>query len=196
MRSVKRQGDQVVSFAATAESSEYPADFEEAIRQGHLSFANAAISDLESALEERERFVRLDRAAFGFLTVGDIESAFSAAKESLDLAARYKSSWNYGNAIHNGNAVLGLVALGRGEFERAKAYLRAASGTIGSPQLGSFGPNMRLAKALLKAGEFEAVSDYLECCSSFWKSGEDWLSVWKEKLARREIPHFPMHLYT
>jgi hypothetical protein len=48
----------------------------------------------------------------------------------------------YGNAIQDGNIVLCRIALLDGKVEAAKVSLKEAGKTPGSPQLGSFGPNM------------------------------------------------------
>ena len=65
-------------------------------------------------------------------------------------AQKIKSDWNYGNALHKGNIVLGRIALERGDIAGAKEHLLAAGQTPGSPQVGSFGPNTTLAKELLE----------------------------------------------
>ena len=95
-----------------------------------------------------------------------------------DLAARYASellakntdvsSWNYGNVVYEGNQILGLAALKKGDVAAAKKYLIAAGKTRGSPQLNSFGPEMSLAQALLEKGETEAVLEFLDLVAKFW----------------------------
>ncbi len=95
-----------------------------------------------------------------------------------DLAARYasellakntdKSSWNYGNVVYEGNQILGLAALKKGDVAAAKQYLIAAGKTRGSPQLDSFGPEMLLAQALLEKGETASVLEFLDLVAKFW----------------------------
>jgi tetratricopeptide (TPR) repeat protein len=113
----------------------------------------------------------------------------------LELAEGFKDSWNYGNAIHNANLVLGICAYDTGDFEAAKACLEKAGNSPGSPQLNSFGPNMQLAKRLLNTGEYESVLSYLDSCEKFWKSGGEWLRIWKQKVSNKQVPKFYMHLY-
>ena len=48
------------------------------------------------------------------------------------------------------------------------AELRAAGHTPGSPQLDSFGPDIRLAWDLLQRGQDQAVLDYLHDVARFW----------------------------
>jgi len=81
----------------------------------------------------------------------DLSKAEDFAKELLHLSSIESRDWNYGNAIHIGNMVLGQVALRKGEIEKAEMYLLRSGQTPGSPQLDTFGPNMSLAKELLEA---------------------------------------------
>ncbi|MTB52580.1 M48 family metallopeptidase [Lewinella sp. W8] len=91
------------------------------------------------------------------------------AEEYLIMARKHPDSWNYGNAIHCANTVLGLLALENGRTDEAVVYLHRAGATPGSPQLNSFGPNMLLAKELIEAGRVESVLAYLEQCRKFWR---------------------------
>jgi hypothetical protein len=73
--------------------------------------------------------------------------------------------------------------------------LLASGATPGSPQLDTFGPSMELARALMRAGHFEAVAEYLRLCRVFWKMGNEWLDVWTEMVARKTVPNCFMHAY-
>ena len=54
---------------------------------------------------------------------------------------------NYGNAVHQANTVLGLIALENDHIDRAESYLAGGGHhPRASAQLTSFGPNMLLAK--------------------------------------------------
>jgi hypothetical protein len=94
---------------------------------------------------------------------GSRETARSRAQKLLALAEANRNDWNYGNAVHDGHVVLGQVALAFGDVDTAKSELLAAGRTPGSPQLNSFGPNMRLASDLLDAGEGDVVVQNLSC---------------------------------
>jgi hypothetical protein len=91
------------------------------------------------------------------------------ALAALDLAPRYRSDWNYGNAIHDGR----MGAWPRGPQERgiemAKRELLLAGATPGSPQLDNLGPNMSLAKDLLQQKQTDAVVEYVALCARFWE---------------------------
>jgi tetratricopeptide (TPR) repeat protein len=99
-----------------------------------------------------------------------------------------------GNAIHYANLVLGHCALRSGDLEGAKQHLLASGRTKGSPNLGSFGPNMSLAKELLEQGERDIVLDYFALCRDFWKSGPEYLDQCTEEVRRAEVPDFGANL--
>jgi hypothetical protein len=64
-----------------------------------------------------------------------------------------------------------LIALGKGEVEEAKKLMLASLDSKGSPQMNSFGPNIRLAKALLEKKETAVVLEYFAKCDQFWEMG-------------------------
>lgn len=139
---------------------------------------------------------------------GEIDSSYllnDMAKTALDaeefaLAKQYATTlleqandpgdWNYGNAVHDGNAILGRIALHNQDVESAKAYLLKAGQTPGSPQLDSFGPNMTLAEELLESGESETVIEYLKLCQNFWEMDEGQLDNWIVLIEAGRIPNF------
>jgi hypothetical protein len=114
------------------------------------------------------------------------------ALEYLDLAKNFSSDWNYGNAIHHANLVLGMIKLENDDLESAKDYLLRAGKTKGSPQLKSFGPNMSLAKNLLEFGEKEVVLEYLELVKKFWNPIFSFFKVrkWRRIIKQGSIPNF------
>ena len=124
--------------------------------------------------------------------LGEFTLAREIAEGALSLAESFKDNWNYGNALHYGHTVLGLLALRSGDTAVASAELIASGEVPGSPQLGSFGPSMRLARELLKVGCKEPVVLYFHLCRAFWKMGDIWLDLWEKKVARGAIPLFIM----
>lgn len=124
----------------------------------------------------------------------DINNAKKLAEELLHLASTKPKDWNYGNAIHDGNMVLGQVALREGDLEKAAQYLLKSGATKGSPQLNSFGPNMSLAKELVEANRPDAVLEYLKLCSTFWKMSRDRLEVWTFQVQNGKVPDFGANL--
>lgn len=93
------------------------------------------------------------------------------------------------------HTVLGLLAVRQDELLLGIQELKASGETSGSPQLGSFGPSMQLAKELLKHGEFGSVLSYFQQCRVFWKMGGAWLDIWERKVRAGSVPNFVMHSY-
>lgn len=139
---------------------------------------------------EMSRFYRLDALAKSAFKAGEIEKASRYANDLLKAAAQFPKDWNHGNAIHHGNNVLGLIALKQGDIKQASEYLLSAGKTPGSPQLGSFGPNMSLAKELLAKGERDVVLQYFELCRKFWKMGGERLDLWTKEVKDGQAPSF------
>lgn len=139
-------------------------------------------------------FLTLASAAVRALERGQGDRAALLARRLLELAVEFPHDWNYGNAVHHGHLVLGRVALAAGDLATAKVELLEAGRTPGSPQLNSFGPNLRLASDLLALGEREVVLQYLELCRAFWKLGGDIMDVWQAEIEADRRPHFGPNL--
>jgi len=153
-----------------------------------------AEANLSEADSEPERFYALATASKMSFEVQMNEKAETYAWELLDLAQSLERDWNYGNAIHDGNMVLGRLALVHGDPEEAKRRLLEAGKTPGSPQLNSFGPNMSLARDLLVAGEGEVVIEYLRQCLEFWELGRERLKNWIALVEGGRRPDFGANL--
>lgn len=169
-------------------------DFNSALLSKEGRFEKAA-SELEAAPNDQKRFYALREAAKSAFDAGELEIAREYAGELLEMAPSYERDWNYGNAIHDGNMVLGRYFLHQGESERAGDLLLEAGRTTGSPQLNSFGPNMSLARDLLEDGESEVVLEYFELCRNFWSSGERSLDRWSRQVEKGNMPRFGANLY-
>lgn len=144
----------------------------------------------------KSRFHQLPEILAQTYKNGHFQELQTMAAEYLDLAARHKTDWNYGNAIHQANIYLGLIALEHQETEKAKTFLLKAGQTPGSPQLNNFGPNMLLAKKLLELGEKKVVLQYIDGCKKFWKAVFRFFPInkWKKAIKEDEIPDFKAHL--
>jgi tetratricopeptide (TPR) repeat protein len=140
---------------------------EASLRQMVLDRAPAQLAELAEAGDDREAFVHLPRAAAAAFHLARFTDAKQFAERALALAPAFKDNWNYGNAIHLGHTVLGLLALNAQDDSSAVSELYESGQTPGSPQLNSFGPTMQLAKALLRLGDVEPVLLYLNQCRAF-----------------------------
>ena len=153
-----------------------------------------AIASLDAAKTEMERFYALDAAAKEALNEGKKDEAKKYADELNTLMVKYPKDWNYGNAIEDVNIVFGRLALSEGKIEEAKGRLLEAGKSPGSPQMNSFGPNMTLARELLKKGEKDAVLKYFELCAKFWKMDFGKLKEWRSQVEKGETPDFGANL--
>jgi hypothetical protein len=159
--------------------------------QGRL---NEAAKELTAASTDENRFYALDDVAKESFNVGKIEDARKYATELLALAPRFQGNWNYGNAVQDGNLVLGRIAVHEGRMEEAKQYLLEAGKSPGSPQMDTFGPNMSLAKDLLEKGERDTVLQYFELCRKFWEMESGKLNEWSRAVKTGKIPDFGANL--
>jgi hypothetical protein len=160
---------------------------------------NMAMDDLRSAKDEYARWCALDNAAKESIYAGHDADAKAFAEELERFAPKYVNDWNYGNAVHTFNVVLGRLALKSGDLQTAKERLLAAGRSPGSPQLVSFGPNMSLAEELLKKGEKDVVLQYFEQCRKIWEMEKNsvWnrLDQWKKDVEAGRMPDFSKNLY-
>jgi tetratricopeptide (TPR) repeat protein len=182
-----------MSYEEETEETPFSAEDEQAILQISLDRAPAKLEKLAAANSDAEAFVHLPSAAAAAFHLGRFAEAKSYAERCLSLAPSFQENWNYGNAIHIGHTVLGLLALNDGDEATAIAELVASGNTTGSPQLNSFGPTMQLAKALLRTGQVEPVLRYLAQCRAFWEMGGTWLSLWERKVREGLVPNFFQH---
>jgi len=153
-----------------------------------------AVKELAGATNREMRFYALDAAAKQSFEAGKIDDARKYATELLTLAPGFKGDWNYGNAIQDGNLVLGRIAVKEGRVAEAKQYLVEAGKSPGSPQMNSFGPNMSLAKDLLEKGERDAALQYFELCRKFWKMDNGQLNQWSQEVKAGKAPDFGANL--
>jgi len=149
---------------------------------------------LAQATTPEHRFYVLNDAAKESFAAGQIDDARRYATEELQLAQQFPTNWNYGNAIHDGNMVLGRIAVKTGDLTAARDYLLKAGQTKGSPQLDSFGPNMSLAKDLLEKGDRETVLQYFDLCRQFWTSESNQLNEWSMEVSAGKTPDFGANL--
>jgi len=141
-----------------------------------------------------ENFYRMTKAAPEAFKNGEYERAKSISRALLAEAELWPKSWNYGNAIHAANLVLGRTALAEGDMTEARKFLIAAGKTPGSPQLNSFGPDMVFAREMLQKGETASVIEYLDLCAKFWNEKHSRAGEWKTQITNGETPDFGANL--
>jgi hypothetical protein len=86
------------------------------------------------------------------------------AEELLALAPKFNEDPHYGDAIFEGNIVLGLHALRAGDVKGAVRYLREAGRGPSLSEDSQYSPSLepRLVGYLLNAGERDSVADFLQ----------------------------------
>jgi hypothetical protein len=153
-----------------------------------------ATKRLATAKTDMEKFYALNDAAKQSFVVGRTEDARKYATELLAQLPKFQGDWNYGNAVQDGNLVLGRIAVKEGKIDDAKRRLLEAGKSPGSPQMDSFGPNVSLAKDLLEKGERDVVLEYFELCRKFWKLENGRLDKWSAEVKSGKIPDFGANL--
>lgn len=154
----------------------------------------AAMEKTTAGSSELDLEYKLPDLAKRAFEAGNTEKARDYAKQLLEMALEHRDDWNYGNAIFFGNFVLGRIALKQGDLAQAEQYLLASAATPGSPQLGSFGPNMTLAKELLDKGKKDVVLQYFQACKKFWRHDFGKLDQWIAIVRGGGMPDFGANL--
>ena len=151
----------------------------------HLEFMAGS-----NAISRGPLLARLARTA---LAAGDLKKAERYANEAL-TESKHGVFWWTGDAIHQGNIVLGRLALSGGDVQGAGRYLLLAGKTPGSSSLAAQGPNMALARDLLERGESAAVLQYLEECGAFWNGNRGKLAEWMALIRAGLKPDFGLNV--
>lgn len=118
---------------------------------------------------------------------GDLSTAEKVGRELVDTFID-PEEWVYGNAVHEGNMVLGQVAAARKDFDSAAKFLLEAGKSPGSPQLNPYGPRFPLAVTLLRNGKQAEVAQYLESIRSFWKDENVPVEKWIADIKAGKAP--------
>jgi len=120
--------------------------------------------------------------------------AKAIAKEMLSAAAQAPDNQLSGRATFDANLALGSVALREGDKKAASRYLIAAGEAKGMPSLGSFGPNMTLARDLLNAGEKDSVLEFFRLMAISWPRETVQFGKWADQVRAGSKPDFSVYL--
>lgn len=145
----------------------------------------ASLRKLKAAIKADERFSHLHEAAYQSLVLGYKDDALRFATESLKLAPDCRFNLEHSVAIEKSNAVLGRLAIRRGDIAGAKQHLLAS---LDRPDVDEI-PDMSLAKELLERGETEVVLDFLKRCRAKLKD-EVILDQWMQAIRDGEKPRY------
>ena len=105
------------------------------IWKGVVASSEETFEEFSQLGAEDNLFYHLPGAAIAAFNLNKYPEAGDLARRTLKIAESFKDDWNYGNAIHYGHTVLGLLALRNGEVQLAVTELRESGNTLGSPQL-------------------------------------------------------------
>ena len=162
------------------------------------SLAAKAYSQFELAYklssDEQEKHMLLSQLITSAFEAGDVEQAKSWALATLNQGSNARTDLSLADSVHHAHIILGRIALLSGNLTEAREQLIEAGQTQGSPVLGSFGPNMLLAKELLQKGERDTVIQYFQECASFWKLRGERLNEWTATVKGGGMPNFGANL--
>lgn len=192
-------------------------EFKEAISRGDLKTAVAALKptgllagvlSLAGELRRLEsdaarmggssRLRILPRMAKIALLLSEADKAERYAAEAIALVIPPQTDpfETSAEAIHDANMVAGVLALRRGDIERARQCLLASAHSGGYRELVEHGPNLTLADELLKRGEREVVVEYFEQLRVFWTQGGGLITKWLEVIRSGGTPEFDLLFLT
>jgi hypothetical protein len=160
--------------------------------------AALAVGEMEKAWNlsgSSTRDPRLSEIAKLAVIAGQDDKAVRYATGLINTfqAGAGQSPLTVGGPIHDGNMVLGQVALRKGDRAGAEQFLLKAGATPGSPLMNQFGPNFSLARDLLMVGSTNVVLKYCDEVSKFWSDPK--LAAWRAAIAAGKTPDFGDNLW-
>jgi hypothetical protein len=136
------------------------------------------------------------RRAWDALAGGDLDEADTLATALMTKVVE-KQPYHRSFHEHSAHLIIGHVCLRRGDVDAAEHHLLAAARIDDpAPALCTFGPNMSLAQALLQHGRTDAVIEYFDLCSSFWKwpMSLGQLNRWRTAVREGRMPDFKANI--
>ncbi len=143
------------------------------------------LESVKTGKSEEDRYFKLSGQLHESLLKGDVARAaiFAVEVQSEQDAMVAKKKIPVimiGRNDYDINDALGRAALLRKDYLAAGDYLlKAADTPAPSPAMRTFGPDLWLARALLKAGYKDVVRLFLERCKVFWSPErvDEWIST-------------------
>ena len=200
-----------MKYGASDDQKDYPAALarEEKWVASHprYSFSNSFHMTPEELIGEVEmradwpnwlvQQIHLVEAAKAALLLGKDAEAKDFAGKALQLSSGVPpSDWSYyAPVIYYSNLVLGRIALDEDNVSEAERYLLLSGKAEGhyAQSLDGFGPNMSLARELIKRGSGDVVLKFLEECKTFWTHSSQ-LDTWIAQIRKGEMPVFGANL--
>jgi len=99
----------------------------------------------------------------------DIDKAKEVANKAIHGMEYCDSAFECGGEKHLLNILLGRIAFQQGDISNSIGYLMKSTETPGSPIMDIYGPDLTLARELLRKGRKSAVVRYLKQCRNIWK---------------------------
>ncbi len=154
--------------------------------------AAAALVEFQQAYQGLPKEVvhlHLPALIWAAFDAGQYGQARAYADEALTLTPRPWADNSDGR--YAAHLVLGHLALDEGDSERAARHLTLA-GQQTDQLMFTWGPNVSLARQLIKHGQREAVAAYFEQCAGAWSRYFGWrLKEWAAHIRSGHIPNIP-----
>lgn len=157
---------------------------------------NYVMTEKEAKTMANDLMRRYPEMAWEAYTSGKYAALEAILSFWRDQSIERSKGMMYPDSLHMTHTYRGLVALKTGNVGRAKNELMKSSMIPRSPTLGTFGPNMRLAKNLLENGEVEIVLTFLKSCRRFWFFPFRFMAgrTWAATIASGKVPDFKANL--
>ncbi len=139
---------------------------------------------------------------------GDMERATTYCEDLLELAMGNKdkdkednkSNWDYANAVHRANVILGRIALKAGDTDKAAEHLEKAAKailpSIVQEKATMMGFDTSLAKELMKTDKKDSVMKFLVICEKIAEEYEYEYGELKTLIAELKADGVPLYEIT
>jgi tetratricopeptide (TPR) repeat protein len=153
-----------------------------------LDFKKRGLPSPKPSVESSRRFHALGAELARSLDEHRYADAASLAEEYLKLAQENSLDPQHDIAVHDANAALGIVALDRGEGDKALGYLMKAVSAFDVSDRLAFPPSLELPNRLLARRYRSQVLMYLDTLSRVWRNDHGLYASWHARIQRGELP--------